>query len=140
MSKRSAAEQSPVEALPQVSATTTLSPAPAPSNPKVALRRCCAAWQRAFNAYMEHSKGDNIDKIFAARDASEAYCNAMPVLAGQQGVRDFLACVTHGILIGAIPREKSSQLLQAARVTLASVHSDRTAPRASAARPRAAKS
>lgn len=140
MPKKSAAQLSVIEAIPQVSAATTLDPTPVPSNPKVALRRCCAAWQRAFNAYMEQSKGDNIDKIFAARDASEAYCNAMPVLAGQQGVRDFLACAAHGILIGAIPKEKSGQLLQAARVTLASVHSDRTPPRASVARPRAAKS
>ena len=41
---------------------------------------------------MEQCKGDNdhIDKIFAAKDASVAYCNAMPMLAGREGVRDFL--------------------------------------------------
>jgi hypothetical protein len=75
---------------------------------------------------MEQCKGDNpIDQIFAAKDASVAYCNAMPMLAGQDGVRDFLACVAHGILIGAIPKEKSGHLLAAARVTLAASQRER---------------
>jgi len=144
MPKKSTAERALIQAISHVPAATTLDPgpAPAPSTPKAALRRCCAAWQRAFDAFMEQCKGDNdhIDKIFAAKDASVAYCNAMPMLAGQDGVRDFLACVAHGILIGAIPKEKSSQLLHAARVTLASIHSDRTPPRADAAAPLSTKS
>jgi hypothetical protein len=129
MSQKSTAEQSLIQAVSHITAATTLAPGPAPSNPKAALRRCCAAWQRSFDAYMKQGKGDNIDKLFAAKDAGEAYCNAMPMLAGHEGVRDFLACVAHGILIGAIPREKSGQLLYAAQVTLASVLCERTPTR-----------
>jgi hypothetical protein len=143
MLKKSTAERAPIHAVSRVPAATTLDPGPAlaPSTPKAALRRCCSAWQRAFDAFMEKCNGDNpVDNIFAAKDASVAYCSAMPMLAGQDGVRDFLACVAHGILIGAIPKEKSSQLLHAARVTLASIHSDRTRPRAVAAAPLSTKS
>lgn len=128
MPQKSTAEPALIDAVSRVSVAKTLDPgpAPAPPSPKAALRRCCAAWQRAFNAYMQQQgKGDSLDKIFAAQDASEAYCNAMPVLAGQDGVRGFLACVAHGILIGAIPHEKSSHLIAAARVTLAASQRER---------------
>lgn len=121
MPQKSAADRALGPAISHVASATTLNPGPAlaPSNPKAAIRRCCAAWQRAFNAYMDHGKGDGLDKLFAAKDAGEAYCNAMPMLAGQDGVRDFLACVAHGILIDAIPHQKSCHLIAAARVTLA---------------------
>jgi hypothetical protein len=128
MPQKSAAERALAHAISNVPASTTLTPGPALalSTPKTAIRRCCAAWQRAFNAYVEQrGKGDGLDKLFAAIDAGEAYCNAMPMLAGQDGVRDFLACVAHGILIGAIPHEKSSHLIAAARVTLAANQRER---------------
>jgi hypothetical protein len=91
------------------------------SNPKAALRRCCAAWKRAYDAHMAQPKASSLDKIFAERNAGEAYRNAMPMLAGCEGIRDFIVCAAHGILIGAIPREQSSQLLYAAQVALAAI-------------------
>jgi hypothetical protein len=99
-----------------------LAPGPASASPRTALRRCCAAWQRAFDGYMQSIKRkDDMDQIFAAQAAATAYCNAMPMLAGADGVRDFLACVAHGILFGAIQREKSTQLLYAAQVALGTI-------------------
>ena len=53
---------------------------------------------------MATRKGTGIDRMLAAGPAGEAYCNAMPMLVGYEGVRDFLACAAHGILIGAIPK------------------------------------
>jgi hypothetical protein len=109
------------EIITYVPPAQTLSPGPGPRapSPKAALRRCCTAWQRAFNAYMKKSETDDgIAKFLAAREAGTAYCNAMPVLNGYQGVRDFLACMAHGILIGAIPKEVSGQLIYAAQVAL----------------------
>jgi hypothetical protein len=124
MPRRSVEERALAFALNNPPGINTLEPGPGlkPSNPKAALRRCCAAWQRAFDAYMATKKGDNIDRVFATGPASEAYCNAMPMLVGYEGVRDFLACAAHGILIGAIPRDRAGQLLYAAQVTLASLH------------------
>lgn len=134
MSKRPIAERALAEALKQVKLSTTLAPGPGtnPSTPKAALRRCCGAWQRAFDACME-SPGGN--EFRAARDAGEAYCNAMPMLAGSEGVRDFIACVAHGILIGSIRREKSGQLLYAAQVALGSIQRDRKQPNPPSVRP-----
>jgi hypothetical protein len=46
----------------------------------------------------------------------------MPMLAGYEGIRDFVACAAHGILIGAIPPERGGQLLYAAQVALNTMH------------------
>jgi hypothetical protein len=100
---------------------TTLEPGPAPrsSGVKSSLRYCCDAWERAFEAHLQGTNRSEIDKIIAAREAAPAFRNAMPRLAGSDGIRDFIACAAHGILIGAIPPEMSGQLLYAAQVALA---------------------
>ena len=54
----------------------------------------------------------------AADEGREAYRNAMPLLVDYEGIRAFLACLSHGILIGAIPIEMSGQLAYAAQVAL----------------------
>ena len=141
MPKRSLEARALSVALAVVPSATTLAPGPLtsttakPSSPKAALRRCCAAWQRAFDAYMSTRKGDNLDKIFATKPAAEAYCNAMPMLAGYEGIRDFITCTAHGILIGAIPKDRGGQLLYAAQVALAVVHMERKPPRPVSASP-----
>ncbi len=122
MSEKSTTELALFEALSYTPPTTTLSPGPGggASEAKTALRRCCDAWRRAFKAYMEgdEATGSALDATFAAKDGGIAYCNAMPVLAGYEGVRDFVACAAHGILIGAIPPERGGHLLYAAQVAL----------------------
>jgi hypothetical protein len=109
-------------------------PAPAPSldpDPahEKAVKRCCAAWRRSYNAYMEKSRGSATDKSWAAHQAGPAYCDAMPLLAGYENIRDFIACLAHGILIGAIPASKSGQLLYAAQVALSTVHREPRPPK-----------
>jgi hypothetical protein len=123
MTKTSTAELSLIESIP---APAHMS-APAPSiDPDSAhakpLERCCDAWRRAFKASTEDRDGDSLDKIFAAQDAGEAYCNAMPLLFGYDNIRDFIACTAHGILIGAIPAQKSGPLLYAAQVALSTLN------------------
>lgn len=61
-----------------------------------------------------------IDRTIALKNASRAYCNAMPLLVGTAGIRNFLACVAHGILIGAIDKSQGGSLLYAAQVALSS--------------------
>ena len=104
---------------PRASKCVTPDPAPAKARTRAALKRCCAAWQRAYNAYFERDRSKpEIGNMFAEREAVEAYCKNMPVLDGYQGVRDFIACAAHGIVIGAIPAERSGQLIYAAQVAL----------------------
>jgi hypothetical protein len=83
------------------SASRRLDPAgAATSNPAVA--RCC--------------------KAFAANAAAEyAYRNAMPPLAGAQNIRDFIACVAHGMLTGAILAADGTRFLYAAQVAYSTV-------------------
>ena len=124
-------------------AAASLGPGPEanPVSAKVAVRRCCKAWQRAFDAYMNaHPLPDTIDdpgddpdefdeeeelesvrqhlEWSAAREGASAYRNAMPLLDGDQGIRNFLACAAHGTLIRALNKEDCNTLLYAAQVAL----------------------
>jgi hypothetical protein len=116
MTPESATELTLVEAIPLPVID------PNPQQARAAVKRCCAAWQRSYDAYMEASKGSSTDKIFATHQAGPAYCKAMPPLAGYESIRDFLACAAHGILIEAIPQKRANQLLYAAQIALASLH------------------
>ncbi|MGA3161422.1 MAG: hypothetical protein ABSC77_09410 [Terracidiphilus sp.] len=91
-------------------------------NPAVA--RCLSVWTIAY-------KANNKNSYEASKAAAEAYRNAMPRLSGYENICNFIACVAHGILIGAIDRKDSTKLLYAAQVALSSVH--RPAPPKSAA-------
>ena len=93
-----------------------------PKQARAAIKRCCAAWKRSYDAYLESTKGSGRDTIYAAHQACPAYCKAMPPLAGYENIRDFIACAAHGILIGAIPEKRANQILYAAQVALASLH------------------
>ena len=106
--------------------STTLEPGPAfhATSPRAALRRCYAAWKRAYDANLATGQDTSIHRLLAARDAGPAYRNAMPLLAGHDGIRDYIACTAQGILIGAIPQEMSGPLLYAAQVALAALQRD----------------
>jgi hypothetical protein len=95
---------------------------PNPKQVRAAVKRCIAAWRRAHNAYFEASSRTGMDEILAVRKAGPAYCRALPPLAGRESIRDFIACVAHGILIEAIPQNRANQLLYAAQVALAALH------------------
>jgi hypothetical protein len=45
-----------------------------------------------------------------------AYCTAMPRLADSESIREFIACVVHGMGIGAIPSAEGTRLLYGAQV------------------------
>ena len=103
--------------------TTLPAPPTIADSTQAALRKCRAAWQRAFNASLRSCEGepDSIDRSLAAKEAGNAYCGAMPLLAGPDGIRDFIACAAHGILIGAIPSDRSGQVLYAAQISLSAL-------------------
>ena len=110
-----------IKAISEPRPSNCLTPDPAPPNARsrAALKRCCSAWQRAFNAYFERAgREPEAGNIFAEREAAEAYCKLMPVLDGYEGVRNFIVCAAHGIVIGAIPAQRSGQLIYAAQVAL----------------------
>jgi hypothetical protein len=55
----------------------------------------------------------------AEDEAADAYRRAMPTLSCPEKVGDFLACVTHGILIRAISVQEGARLIYAAKVAFA---------------------
>jgi hypothetical protein len=83
---------------------------PVSSNPVVT--RCCDAGTRAYRSVF--AKKNNAFDASAA--ASEAFRLAMPPLTGTENIRDFIACVAHGMIIGAIRSGDGARLLYAAQV------------------------
>ncbi len=79
-------------------------------NPAIA--RCCQAFDRAFRATLERTKS----RACANLDGNEAYRKAMPALIAPGSIRDFIACVTHGMVIGAIGDAQGARLLYAAHI------------------------
>ena len=77
-----------------------------------AVQHCCAARELS----LEESRTANTNDYTTKIRASEAYCGAMPDLSGYQDIRDFIACVAHGMLIGAIDAIEGPKLLYAAQV------------------------
>jgi hypothetical protein len=98
-------------------------PANAPESTAAAIARCRQAWQQAFAEYVKKNRRNDghLVQDKAARHAANAYRGAMPPLAGYEGVRDFIACVAYGMLIDAIPADRSGQLLYAAQVALSAL-------------------
>jgi hypothetical protein len=111
---------------------TLIEKATAPSQPvqhnprqtRAAIKRCCAAWQRAYDEYLKNPECEEGDEVFATHDANSAYCEAMPTLGDYQKIRDFIACAAHGILVDAIPQNRANQILYAAQVALAALQSE----------------
>jgi len=112
-----------IESTPEPEPASEPDPAlePEPTHARPAVRKCDAAYRRAFNAYMEANEGKSCSKSSAARAAGLAYRSAMPLLSSFEGIRDFIACTAHGILVGAIPPEQSGRVLYAAQVALATL-------------------
>lgn len=90
---------------------------PALANPAVA--RCCKAWKRVYRSVLTEEQSE----FRASRKAGEAYRAAMPTLDNRENCQEFVACVTHGILLGAISDRDGGKLLYAAQVALAAASS-----------------
>jgi hypothetical protein len=69
----------------------------------------------------------------AARSAGQAYRKAMPTLTGQENIENFIACVAHGMLIGAIEGNDATKLLYAAQVALSTLQRQSSRPKAKTA-------
>lgn len=98
-------------------------PRPAMKNP--ALARCCKAWKRAYRA--EYLKTDSEWK--ASDKAAAEFRAALPPLTTLNDCRDFVACITFGILIRAIAEKDGSKLLYAAQIALSSFRNEQCSPK-----------
>jgi hypothetical protein len=92
-------------------ATDTL-PSPPTHNP--AVQRCYLAHKRS----LESSKKKGLDHYDTTTNACIAYRNAMPDLSGYENIRDFIACITYGMLFDIIDSVEGPKFLYAAQVAI----------------------
>ena len=104
-------------------------PDPEPEHIQAAIRRCRAAWQRAYKSEMDKTGGNDDDDVFAAFYGGKAYRRAMPILSNYESIQAYIACAAHGLLIGAIPPEESGQILYAAQVAIGSLNFSPKSPK-----------
>jgi len=95
---------------PQTRSEESPSSLPPPRNP--AVQRCIQAFTDSYNAFRAQGSSD----YSAANDAAPAYRHALPDLASEDSISDFIACVAYGISIGVFKDRQGSQLLYAAQV------------------------
>ena len=81
---------------------------------------CVLAWNDAFDQHRAKGK----DEYSAARYAHKAFRQALPDLTSPAKIQGFIACVSRGVLIGAIGHADASRLLYAAQVARQSVNAD----------------
>lgn len=80
-----------------------------------AVRNCCSAATRALKETQKQHRGDS----FKCADAAvTAYRDAMPSLEGYENIRDYIACVAHGMLLGVIDPLEGPKFLYAAQIAL----------------------
>jgi hypothetical protein len=108
--------------LPQTPGQPAPVPDPAPE-PISTVARCTTAYNKARSASFTRSTSH----YDADQAGAKAFRGAMPSLLGGENIRDFIACVAHGMLIGAIENNDATKLLYAAQVAFSA--QNRTEPK-----------
>jgi len=90
-----------------------------------AVQRCCAARDRT----LEEFRARNAEKFEAREQGAKSYRNALPDLSGYENIRDFVACISHGLLSGDISTINSPQYLYAAQVAISALRLEPKEPK-----------
>ncbi|HEV2322963.1 MAG TPA: hypothetical protein VGS10_03325 [Terracidiphilus sp.] len=72
--------------------------------------------RQAFFRSIEEGKARKLDSYDILRESHRAFREAMPHLTTAAGIRDFIACVTDGMMIDVFSATQGSKLLYAAQV------------------------
>ena len=80
--------------------------------PNMAVERCTSAFVQAAEKATTEGRSTDMSR----KAAQLAYAMSIPPLTGADSIGDFIACVTHGMLLGAIPGSDATRLLYAAQV------------------------
>ena len=71
---------------------------------------------KMFAEAVEKALKEEKSPTLAKQAGKLAYCAALPKLSGAGYIRDFIACVTHGMALEIIPSAEGTRLLYAAQV------------------------
>jgi hypothetical protein len=102
---------------------------PHPPARNAAVQRCCAARERS----RQDSRIKKLDNFHTRERSDEAYRAAMPDLSGYENIRDFIACISHGMLTGDIHAIEGPKFLYAAQVALGALRHEPKEPKKPAA-------
>jgi hypothetical protein len=114
----------PVEDCPNPTSAPAQVSEPATA-PLSGIARCNQAYIRARKFAVERRESQYI----AEREAEAAYRKAMPPLLGKKNIREFIACVAHGMLMGAINSNEATKLLYAAQVAYSAANQPKNDPK-----------
>jgi len=78
----------------------------------IAVIACITAWNEEWDELVQFQ----VSETQLQKAAANAYRRAMPPLSGRRNIRDFVACVTKGLLVGAIEYSEGPKLLYAAQI------------------------
>lgn len=79
-----------------------------------AITRCCNAWKTVYAA--ERARGT--PGVSCYLRANEAYRYAMPPLTSAKNIRDYIACVAHGMMARTIDMIVAPRLIAIAQVAV----------------------
>ena len=85
---------------------------------KSAVGRCNQAWVLA----RDHALATGMSPVSAILAGNKAFKYAMPTLVDADSIRDYIACVAQGILVGAIGDVLGTKLLYAAQVARSAIN------------------
>ena len=85
-----------------------------PPQSNAAVQRCCEARERS----VRKSIAGKVSSYDTKQRASQAFFNAMPHLTDYDSIRDFIACIAHGMVIDAVPPMEGPKYLYAAQVAV----------------------
>ncbi len=83
-----------------------------------AVHRCCLAAVRALEQSGEEHPGNRFE---ASEAVITAYRDAMPSLDGAANIRDYIACIAQGMLLGVIDPLEGPKFLYAAQMALSAL-------------------
>ena len=72
--------------------------------------------QKNFERVLRSAMTETGSKAVSHLEASRAFRSAMPLLVGDENIRDFIACVTYGSNTGMLPEDTAAKLFYAAQV------------------------
>lgn len=88
-----------------------------------AVHRCCQARNRA----LADCKGLQLLEYQAGNLGAEAFLAALPDLNSIQDIKDYAACINHGIALSVLAPSDGNAMLATARVVLRAIRSDENA-------------
>lgn len=87
----------------------------------MAVEKCIGMYTKTVVESLAKGKKASV----AVKAGGLAYSLVMPPLSGAENISDFIACVTHGMLLGAIPGADATRLLYAAQVAHSAIPKNR---------------